>query len=430
MRIIQLTAENVKKLTVVSITPDGNLVQITGLNGQGKTSVLDAIWFALDAAAAGKGQTKPIRKGAKTARIELKLGDGKAVKLIVERRFTETDSYLTVRTEDGAEYKRPQALLDDLFGALTFDPLGFLREKPRGQYDVLRQLVKLDVDLDALEAANTADYAARTTINRDVKAKRAQAQGIQVADDLPAEPIDEAAILDEMQDAADFNADVVRLTTAKRDIAREIARHREEAQSLRAKAAQLLADAARIEELAVRVQTTSENAPPVPDVKDIGIVRAKLDRAKAVNTQIAQRRRREALEHEAEQLETKAEQLTTSIERRGQRKLESIARATMPIPGLNFGDGEVLYDGLPLTQASDAQQLMISTAIAAALNPKLRVIRIRDGSLLDDNAMAQLAKFADERDMQIWIERVDGSGAVGIVMEDGHVKGQEQQAAE
>ena len=44
MKIVQLTAENVKRLTAVSIAPDGNLVQITGRNGQGKASVLDAIF--------------------------------------------------------------------------------------------------------------------------------------------------------------------------------------------------------------------------------------------------------------------------------------------------------------------------------------------------------------------------------------------------
>lgn len=65
MKIISLQAENVKRLTAVSITPDGNLVQISGRNGQGKTSVLDAIWWALEGAA--NIQAEPIRKGADEA---------------------------------------------------------------------------------------------------------------------------------------------------------------------------------------------------------------------------------------------------------------------------------------------------------------------------------------------------------------------------
>ncbi len=68
------------------------------------------------------------------------------------------------------------------------------------------------------------------------------------------------------------------------------------------------------------------------------------------------------------------------------------------------------------------EQLRASVAIAAAMSPELRVIRIRDGSLLDDGGMKLLAAFAEERDFQIWIERVAGDGKVGFVLEDGHLK--------
>lgn len=84
MKIISLQAENVKRLTAVTITPDGNLVQITGKNGQGKTSVLDAIWWALEGAA--NIQAEPIRKGAEEARIRLDLGE-----YVVTRTFTRKD---------------------------------------------------------------------------------------------------------------------------------------------------------------------------------------------------------------------------------------------------------------------------------------------------------------------------------------------------
>ena len=37
-------------------------------------------------------------------------------------------------------------MLDDLLGALSFDPLAFSRMKPRDQFDELRRIVKLDID--------------------------------------------------------------------------------------------------------------------------------------------------------------------------------------------------------------------------------------------------------------------------------------------
>jgi DNA repair exonuclease SbcCD ATPase subunit len=170
------------------------------------------------------------------------------------------------------------------------------------------------------------------------------------------------------------------------------------------------------------------DAGPLPDPTDLSALRAELDEARRINAHLQEKQRRASIEFEAEQLEAKSKALTAAIDKRAEERLEAIGKAKMPVDGLSFGDGVVTFNSLPLEQASDAEQLMISTAIAAALNPKLRVLRIRDGSLLDDDAMERLATFATERDFQIWIERVDGSGTVGIVMEDGHVRGQQPQA--
>ncbi len=111
------------------------------------------------------------------------------------------------------------------------------------------------------------------------------------------------------------------------------------------------------------------------------------------------------------------------MEARNAAKAKAIAAAKMPVAGLEFGDGEILLGGLPFDQASDAERLRTSIAIAMAANPKLRVIRVRDGSLLDDQAMTLLGEMAEAADMQVWIECVGDAGKVGIVMEDGMVRG-------
>lgn len=450
MKIIQLTAENVKKLTAVQISPDGALVQITGKNGQGKTSVLDSIWWAL--AGTATVQKQPIRKGADSARIEIKLGSGKAVELIVERRFTDSASYLTVKTAEGAKYPSPQRLLDDLLGALTFDPLAFMQQDGRGQFDVLRGLVKLDVDLDAQDKANVADFATRTLVNREAKTARAQASGIAVAPDLPAEPIDEASLIDEIQTAATTNTQIEQRKAARVQAERDMGDALAIASDMRDAAAKIIADAetqarqviasakkqadtalARAVEVDTKASDLKKRlaeAPKLPDQIDIAGLRAKLNDAKEINLKISSREHRTKIEERAAELEARAAALGEAIDARKAERKAAMESAQMPIDGLSFGDGTVLFRELPLDQASDADQLMVSTAIAAALNPKLRVLRIRNGSLLDDDAMVRLADFAKERDFQIWIERVDGSGTVGIVMEDGHVKGQEPLQAE
>ena len=120
LKIIRLIAENVKKLRAIQITPEGHIVQISGPNAAGKTSVLDCIWYAL-----GGGSSlpeEPIRRGAAKAEIHIDLGE-----MIVTRTFTHKGSYLKVLSKDGLEWKSPQKVLDKLLGKLSFDPLAFAK---------------------------------------------------------------------------------------------------------------------------------------------------------------------------------------------------------------------------------------------------------------------------------------------------------------
>ena len=133
------------------------------------------------------------------------------------------------------------------------------------------------------------------------------------------------------------------------------------------------------------------------------------------------RDRKKAIEAEAAEYEKLAAELTTRIETRNAQKQKAIAEAEMPVEGMSLGGGQVLLKGLPFDQASGAQRLRTSVAVAMAGNPKLRVIRIKDGSLLDNASLQLISDMAADRDYQVWIERVDDSGKIGIVMEDGEV---------
>ena len=138
MRIVELRANNFKRLKAVRIKPCGNLVRIEGRNAQGKSSVLDAIEAALGGAR--HSPEVPIRNGTNKATIIADLGE-----LIVERTFTTKGGpALEVRTKDGVPQKSPQAILDKLLGDLGFDPEGFVRLKPADQLLELKRLVGLD----------------------------------------------------------------------------------------------------------------------------------------------------------------------------------------------------------------------------------------------------------------------------------------------
>ena len=62
------------------------------------------------------------------------------------------------------------------------------------------------------------------------------------------------------------------------------------------------------------------------------------------------------------------------------------------------------------------------------MNPKLRVLRILHGEAMDDDSLKILADMAEEHDFQIWMAKVDSSGKVGIVLEDGMVKEEHEEA--
>lgn len=425
LKIVSLQAENVKRLVAVRIDPKGNLVQITGGNAQGKTSILDSIWWAL--AGAGNVQSAPIRRGQNKATIKLDLGE-----VIVTRTFSRQEdgtarTTVTVESAEGARFPTPQRMLDSLLGSLTFDPLAFARMKPAEQLDALKAFVP-GVDFDEIAGLDRADFAKRTDVNRRVKELRAQAGAIQIPEATPAAKVDEAALVQEIADVGQHNATIERRQEGRQQAAKEAehlqaeaATKRDRALDLRTQADNWEAEAKEDERKASELKAKLESAEALPAPKDAVEVRARLDAAKRTNALVDQAARRAKLIADADAAEAEAKALTAKMEAREVDKREKIAAAKMPVDGLGFGEEAITLNGLPFDQASDAEQLRVSCAIAMSANPKLRVIRVRDGSLLDEDAMALLAKMADEHDMQVWIEVVNSSGRVGIVLEDGRV---------
>jgi DNA repair exonuclease SbcCD ATPase subunit len=422
MKIVQLNAENIKKLQAVEIKPNGDLVTIAGKNGAGKSSILDSIWWAL--AGTEHIQAEPIRQGQTKARIRLDMGE-----LVVERRFTEKGSTLSVENAAGARFPSPQKMLDALLGELSFDPLAFSRMEPRRQFEELQRVAKLEVDIEHLDGLNRGDYAKRTEVNRDAKAKRAQADGITFPADTPELPVNIDHLAEELEQAGKFNAEIEQRKARREASAVEARQLRDRAEAQRARVAEMRAEAERLEAQmltaivdAERIEARLADAPALPEAKDTEAIRRSITEAQERNRNAAKREQKKALATEALALEGQARALTEQMEARDKTKADAIRSAAMPVEGLGFGDRIVTYRGIPLAQASTAEQLRVSLGIAMAANPKIRVIRIQDGSLLDDDSMAAVAEMARENDYQVWIERVSTDGKVGILIEDGMVK--------
>src|SRR6202035_4916542 len=156
LRIYELRAENFKRLSAVTIRPDGSVIIISGKNGAGKSSAIDAIAVAIGGKKAAPAE--PIRKGQDKAEINLDLGRYKVRRTFHRDADTgETRSALYLEQADGTRPRSPQAMLDDLMGELAFDPLDFLRKPAKDRFDTLKLLVP-EVDFDGIARQRQAAY--------------------------------------------------------------------------------------------------------------------------------------------------------------------------------------------------------------------------------------------------------------------------------
>ena len=415
MRIIRLEAENVKRLRAVDITPDGNVVTISGRNGQGKTSVLDAIWLALAGKSATKDTSRPIRDGAESARVQLELEE-----IVVTRTWTEKGTQLKVESAGGTtRFNSPQAMLDGLIGALSFDPLAFAHADPKDQLKTLLGLVQLPFDPEDLALERREVFDERTIVNWSVKQLAGQLAGMPAPPaDLPDAELSAGDIVADIRAAEAHAAENERVTREWTAACEDVPRHEAEVARLR----EALADAeARLEEAVARCEglgAAVEALEPAPSTADLEAKLADLEATNAAVRDAAARRRvAEALRAAEEE----SQALTDRLASIDASKAEALAAAELPVDGLGFDDEGVTYNGVPFQQASAAEQLRVSVAMAMALNPEIRVIRITDGSLLDSGNLALIAEMADEHDFQVWIEKVDESGTIGVYIEDGVV---------
>lgn len=208
-----------------------------------------------------------------------------------------------------------------------------------------------------------------------------------------------------------------------------------DAANLRSQADQLDADADAAEANGAAIDDRINAAMPLAEPVDTTAARAAIDEARALLERFARKEARDKLVADFEALKVQSEAFTSAIGARAVERSEALATAEMPVPGLSLarrcdaipGDESedllVVFEGEPFAQASSAQQLRVSMRLAMTANPKLRIMLIKDGSLLDPNGLAIVRELAVEGDYQVWLESVGEGDGTGIIMEAGAVRG-------
>lgn len=431
MRVIGLKIQDFKRIRVIDITPNEFVNRISGANGSGKTSLLDAIMLCLRGTR--DVPSKPVRKGAAKSIIEVGIGnDGKA-EWIVRRSFTEGGSkngFLTVEPTDGkSRLQGPQEFLNKLVGPNSFDPLAFIRMKPEEQFKTLYKIVLPDVDPNSLDIQKNPDYLKRRELKKDIKALETRRDAIQIPDNLPMEKRDEAKLLKELSEVGEYNARIEREKRQREEIVRRadetengIAAKEERIKALLAQVKVMEAEAKEDKAIVAGTRKTIAKWEPLAAAKDPAHYTEAITQARILNAAIDKRGQRDELQKEIDAITKRVDTISDQLDELEAKQTKAIEEAKFPIPGLGFGNEEVIFEGLPFGQISNADQIRASVAIGMADNPELRVMQIKDGSLLDSASMKIVADMCVKEDFQLFCEIVDESGDVGVYLEEGEVK--------
>lgn len=423
--LLGLRIENYKPLELVAIEfpPGGGAFAIMGANEAGKTSTLDALETII---AGKKGAAlkiaEPIRKGADSSRIVATFED-----VIVTRVFKANGSTaITVTARDGSRITNADDVKAALYSHVALDPLAFSRQSEADQVATLLPLIGYDPAADA--AAEAKERDARTIVGREVDRLKGVLSGYgDPVHGLPAEEVTVADLSAKLEAAIQQNAERERADVAQTSAVTEINR----ATDAVALAEQTLANAQRaLDDAKARLAETNEKAAAtvaaynaLPAAIDTAPLREAIAGAESTNRAIRNNTARMVVAAGLVEAERTYQAHTDEIKAITSRKASALAAAALPVPGMAIDpDAWILtLDGIPFSQASTARRAITGAAIAMALNPDLRLIVIRDASLLDAANREVIDELAKANGYLVLLEIADLNSPVGVVIGDGHV---------
>jgi len=409
--IVKLTAENVKRLKAVEITPDGKMVVISGKNAQGKSSVLDSIMFAIG----GKSlmDKMSLRHGAESGEIEVETQE-----LVIRRRLKDNGStVLDVRRKDGGKVKAAQGVLDSMTSGISFDPLEFSRMEGKKQADEVRKLAGLD--LTPFDEKKEAVFEDRAEINRRLSSKKAALEQAPYHDDAPEEEVSVNDVKEELEEARVVNRSISKIEQEIAESDAEMERIADQLNEIEEMKSRLEGQFAGERKKKEVLENNLKEFTPVEE-DDLFEKMANLE---AINSKVRDNKMYRQVKSQVKELTIQSDAKTKKLAEIAEERMKAITSAKMPIEGLTIGeDGTLMFNEIPLEQCSSAERLKVSVSIAMAQNPEIRIMLVRDGSLLDDESLKLLAQMAEENETQVWMEKVGEDVEGSIVIEDGMVK--------
>lgn len=413
IKINKLEIENVKRVKAVKMEPTANgLTIIGGNNGQGKTSVLDSIAWAL-----GGNKFKPSQAQREGSAIPPNLHIVMSNGLIVERKGKNSD--LKVIDPDGN--KAGQNLLDSFIDELALNLPKFMQQSSREKASTLLQIIGVGEQLVLLEKEEQDTYNRRHAIGQIADQKEKFAKEQEYYPEAPKDLVSASDLIKEQQEILARNGEnqrkrenLVKIQRLHEEATRNVERLKlelSEAETKLANAIQDLVTANKSVENLVD-ESTAELEKSITEIDEINRkVRANLDKDKA--------------EEDARGYRAEYEELTEALTDVRKRKAALLDSADLPLAGLSVEDGELIYNGFKWDNMSGSDQLKVATAIVRKLNSNCGFVLLDKLEQMDQESLKEFGDWLEAEGLQAIATRVSTGEECSIIIEDGYVKGAE-----
>ncbi len=416
MKIVEIKIENFKVISEANVTLNGKSVYVTGKNGKGKSSFIQAVFSAIGAE---KTPQKAIMEGEHKAKVIIKIaGENKSI--IVERVYTESNpkGKLVVKSEDGATYAKPAEFLEQLLGTVWFDMEKFLLLKnTKEMTEFLKEFFKIDTD--EIDQLYKNAYEHRAGVNRKFKEKQEQLK--LVADATEVVMPDKEALEKEHQE---YQAKAQLLSQYDGRIALGKSKMETETNNIRI-------EETKIEELKKSLEFHENNLKAaqkrLADLQDaMGIVLTEQEELKEVFNsmpnpttkigeyqQLAQSEQRYLqkvqLEEDLKIVSDEAIKADADVKRLVEERAKMFEGKGAA--GITITEDDILYKGLPLSreQLNTAQLSELAVDIILAVNPTLKTVKF-DASVMDNETYNRVLQKIEGAGFQCFVEEVDKMG--------------------
>jgi DNA repair exonuclease SbcCD ATPase subunit len=412
--INRLEIENVKRIKAVKIEPSATgLTIVGGNNNQGKTSVLDAIAWAL-----GGNKYKPSQAQREGSQVPPTLKIVMSNGLIVERKGKNA----SLKVIDPNGQKGGQQLVDSFVEELAINLPKFMESTPKEKADTLLQIIGVGNRLAELELKENELYNNRHAIGVIADQKEKFAKEQEYYPDAPKELVSIAELIQQQQAILAKNGENARkrqnvdtiqmqYSNAEANVSRlqeELAKAIDERDKFKQDLAIAQKDAMELHD-----ESTAEIEANIQQIDDINRkVRANLDKEKA--------------EEDAKEIRQQYNVLSVEIEDVRKQKRDLLTNADLPLEGLSVEDGELLYLGQRWDNMSGSQQLQVATAIVRKLKPECGFVLIDKLEQMDQVTLKEFGEWLKREGLQAIATRVSTGDECSIIIDDGYSVENEQ----